>query len=95
MSLNSLILAGKVYGDSWTVKSTNPMPKEVADQIKEVTCVAGDYGLQLCFHLKRGGQIYKKPSQDANFVEGQVIDPQELTVITLTKSGEEDIVRFK
>ena len=95
MSTESLILSGKVYGEGWTVKNTEPMPAKVAEQIREVRVVQGDYGLQLCMFLKRGGQIYKKPAMDANFAEGQILKPEELTVVTLGKSGEEDIVRFK
>lgn len=96
MSLESLIFGNsKVYGLGWTEKSKEPMPKAMADRFKEVHVVAGDYGLQLCMYLKSGGQIYKKPSINANFAEGQVLKPEDLTVVTLSKPGEEDIIRFE
>lgn len=94
-SISSLIFGGKVYGEGWTVKSETPMAKDDCDLIREVHVVAGDYGLQLCMFLKAGGQIYKKISRDANFAEGQVLKPEDLTVQVLSKSGEADIVRFK
>ena len=71
------------------------MPKDIADSIKEIRVVKGDNGLQLCFFLKRGGQIYKKIAEDASFTEGQIIDPYDITVVELAKPGEDNIVRFK
>lgn len=91
----AMILDGKVYGGNWSVKSVDKMPEAVAKQIRECHVVNGDYGLQLCLFLKSGGQIYKKLSVDHKRAEGEVIKPEDLEVVTLSKPGEDDIIRFR
>ncbi|MBR3450806.1 MAG: hypothetical protein IKH24_08210 [Bacteroidales bacterium] len=93
--IEKLFYGVRRHNTKWTVIAETPMPKDIADSIKEIRVVKGDNGLQLCFFLKRGGQIYKKIAEDASFTEGQIIDPYDITVVELAKPGEDNIVRFK
>lgn len=84
----------KVYAEKWQVKEEKPFnDAELASIEGNGKVVISNYGNSVQFTLKGGGHVYIPLSVDANANVGDEINPADVTIITLSKTGEEDIHR--
>ena len=84
----------KIYGGSWSVKSSENLIK-VEPSIKSGVVVEGTYGKQVCFLLTTGGKGYLPLSSQSTLNVGDEFPVAGATVITLSKEGEADIMRVQ
>lgn len=86
----------KIYG-GWNVKSEHKFNKDELNYIKQAVVVESQYGNSVCLTLMGGNITYipLDPKSEETTAVGQVLDPQALTLITLTKPGENDIIRVR
>ena len=84
-----------IYGQKWSVKSIRKMNDEEKESVVSATVVSSQYGNSVCFVLKTGGVGYIPMSSDASAKVGQVIDIQDIELLTLSRQGEADIVRVR
>ena len=87
-------LDGLFTASNWAVKSTEKLSKQEAASIKSATIVSAEYGNMICFLMHSGERKWGKLSRDTTLVEGDDVNIKSITVTTLEKPGEEDIIRF-
>lgn len=85
----------RLYAEKWNVKDERSFTNEEINAVASATVVASEFGNSVCFALKAGGQTYIPLSNDSSKGIGETVDMTEAKVLTLTKSGENDIYRVK
>ena len=85
----------KVYATGWAVKSTNKISAADVSAVEKAVVTDSKFGKSVCFYLKSGGQVFHPVAQDSQLSVGQTVDLNAVEVLTLEKSGEEDIIRIK
>jgi hypothetical protein len=83
----------KLYASKWEVKSERPFNVEEINIVAKAIVVPSTYGLSVEFTMKNGGMTFIPLSQDASASMGEEIDVSKAKLITLSKQGEDDIVR--
>jgi hypothetical protein len=81
------------YASKWSEKEVRPFN---ADEITAVTrneIIASQYGNSVCFYMADGSQCYIPCDRDCTKGIGESIDMSKAMLKTLTKPGEEDILR--
>lgn len=85
----------QVYAGKWNVKSSRAFTAEEISVVESAVVVPSNYGNSVCFFMRSGGQTYIPLSSDSTKGVGEVINLTEAQVLTLEKSGENDIIRVK
>ena len=85
-------LFAKLYGGSWSLKSTEKL-SAVEPTIKSGVVTEGKFGKQVCFTLTSGETGYTALSRDSKLEIGEEFPIANASVQTLSKSGEDDILR--
>lgn len=94
--MSSLFSKLQVYAGKWNLKSSTPLDEEDKSLFKGASVVSSNYGLSVCFFLKSGGQSYIPVSNNSKSVEvGDSVDLNKVVIETLSKEGEDDIMRVK
>ena len=83
----------KVYATKWSVKSERVFTAEEIAAVQQAVVVQSEYGNSVMFTMTTGGQTYIPLSTDASVGVGEIIDLSKCKLITLEKSGENDIFR--
>lgn len=94
------LLNQTVYGTPWTIKATAKLSSEELAAISSASVTASTKAETLgkksiCFMLKAGGSIYVPVSRDTEdkLEVGQNVELSSITLITLQREGESDILR--
>ena len=82
-----------IYAGKWSEKSSRNFTQEEIDAVDTAVVVSSAYGSSVRFMMKSGGQTYIPLSSNATAGVGEVVDLAKAKLITLSKSGESDIVR--
>lgn len=85
----------KSYVGSWEIKDRRDFCQEEIASINDATVVPSTYGSSVCFTMKSGAKTYIPLSRDSKYVSGEKVDLTKVCLLTLSKSGEEDIYRIK
>lgn len=85
----------RVYAGKWSVKSKRGFNKEELSLITSAKVVSSQYGLSVCFMLKEGGSTYLPLDVNSTLVEGDIVNMESSNLVTLEKSGENDILRVE
>ena len=83
-----------VYAAKWAVKDTRPFDAEEVDMVEKALVVPSQYGNSVQFTLKSGGLTFIPLSSDSTLTVGCEIDLTKAKIVTLTKPGENDIIRI-
>ena len=78
----------------WEVIKEEKLSTKEITSILEGTVVESKYGLSAKLLLAAGGCKYIPLSRDSSLAEGDDIEPKSVVLITLSKEGENDIVRL-
>lgn len=84
-----------VYAQSWKEESREKLPASDIKAIDKAEVVDSEFGLSACFFLKSGGKSYMPLSKDVKAVAGDSIPLNKAEVITLSRDGDDDILRLK
>lgn len=82
-----------IYASKWSEKSSRNFTQEEIDAVNTAIVVSSAYGLSACFFMKAGGQTYIPMASNSTLGAGEAIDLSKAKLITLEKSGENDIIR--
>lgn len=94
--MSSLFSKLQVYAGKWNLKSSEALDAEDKEMFSSARVVSSNYGLSVCFFLKKGGQSYIPVSNNSKSVEvGDPVDLNKVVIETLSKEGEDDIMRVK
>ena len=85
----------KRYAESWHESSKRKFTPEEIASIKEAKVIESKYGFSVCFVLVEGGQSYIPLDQNSSLGVGDTVDVTTAWLITLSRSGEEDIKRVR
>ena len=83
----------RVYAGKWEVKDTRNFTAEEISQVSQAVVVPSQYGNSVQFTMVGGGLTYIPLDQNSNCATGEVIDLTKAKLVTLCKSGENDIYR--
>ena len=82
------------YAGKWSVKSSAKLSADESAQIRSITVQTSDYGLSACLMMNSGARKYVPVSRDSALAEGDTVDKASVSIITLEKDGEADIIRL-
>ena len=85
----------KVYAGKWSVKETRALSAEEKAAIIHAVVVPSQYGNSVQFTMVGGALTFIPLSQNSTLCVGETVDPDKAKLVTLCKSGEEDIYRIE
>ena len=89
----NIFLKMKRYATKWQeTECRNFTPEEIA-AVERAEIVASQYGNSVCFFMVGGGQCYIPLDRDSSLGVGESVDLHTAKLKTLSKSGEDDIMR--
>ena len=83
----------KHYASKWSETECRPFTPEEISAVESATVVASQYGNSVCFLMVGGGQCYIPLDRDSTLGVGEPVDLQVAKLKTLSKPGEDDIMR--
>lgn len=89
------IFSSLVIYAKWTVKSRRDFTSEEINAVETAVVVPSEYGCSVMFNMIGGGACYIPLSNDSTCGEGDLVDLNKASLITLEKPGEEDIYRVE
>lgn len=90
------IFAGlREYAGKWAVSGSRKFSQEEKDSVVSNSIVDSQYGLSVCFIMRNGGQTFIPLSTNSTKGRGESINMESASLITLSKAGENDIVRVE
>ena len=85
----------RMYATKWQqTNCRNFTPEEIAS-VERTEIVASQYGNSVCFFMKEGGISFIPLSNQSTLGVGESIDMQNAKLLTLSKQGEDDILRVE
>ena len=91
----NIFSALRVYAGKWSEKDVRSFTPEEIAAVDKAVVVESNFGYSVCFMMKSGGQTYIPLDQNSPATTGDIIDLSKAEVVTLQKSGEEDIYRVR
>ena len=83
----------RVYAGKWSVKETRNFTAEEISQVSQAVVVPSQYGNSVQFTMVGGGLTYIPLDQNSTLGSGEIVDLTKAKLVTLGKSGENDIYR--
>lgn len=83
----------RVYAGKWEVKSIRDFNEEEIKAVVEAFVVPSQYGNSVRFSMAGGGWTFIPLDQNSTLGPGEVVDLTKAKLVTLGKSGENDIYR--
>ena len=93
--MSSIFEKLNIYASKWALTSSRSFSSEELSVVKSAVVVDSDYGKSVCFFMKSGGKTYLPLSTESSLVAGEEVDLSTAKIITLSKSGESDIMRVE
>ncbi len=83
----------KMYATKWQETECRNFTNEEIAAVQSATVVASQYGNSVCFFMVEGGQCYIPLDRDSTLGVGESVDLHAAKLKTLSKQGEDDIMR--
>lgn len=83
----------KVYAGKWEVKSVRDFTEEEIKAVVQAVVVPSQYGYSVQFTMANTGLTYIPLDQNSSLGSGELVDLTKAKLVTLCKSGENDIHR--
>ena len=83
----------RVYAGKWEVKESRAFTPEEINAVVQAVVVPSQYGNSVQFTMAGGGLTFIPLDQDSTLGVGEVVDLTKAKLLTLGKSGENDIFR--
>ena len=83
----------KIYAGKWEVKSTREFTEEEIKAVVQAVVVPTQYGNSVQFTLVGSRLAYIPLDQNSTLGPGELVDLTKAKLVTLCKSGENDIYR--
>ena len=83
------------YAGKWQLKSSRDFSQEEIAAVERNEVVSSQYGNSVCFFMAGGGMTFIPLSNNSTVGVGESIDLQRAKLLTLSKSGEDDILRVE
>lgn len=83
------------YAGKWNLKNSRNFTSEEIASVKSATVVPSQYGNSVCFNMISGSQTFIPLSTNSTLGVGDTVDLHKAQLLTLEKSGEQDILRVE
>ena len=83
----------RVYAGKWEVKESRAFTPEEISAVIQAVVVPSQYGNSVQFTMAGGGLTYIPLDQNSTLGSGELVDLTKAKLVTLGKSGENDIFR--
>lgn len=83
----------RVYAGKWEVKESRSFSEEEIKAVVQAVVVPSQYGNSVQFTMVGGGLTFIPLDQNSTLGTGEVVDLTKAKLVTLCKSGENDIYR--
>ena len=83
----------KVYAGKWEVKESRSFSEEEIKAVVQAVVVPSQYGNSVQFTMVGGGLTFIPLDQNSTLGTGELVDLTKAKLVTLCKSGENDIYR--
>lgn len=83
------------YAGKWQLKSSREFSQEEISAVERNEVVSSQYGNSVCFFMAGGGMTFIPLSNNSTVGVGESIDLSRAKLLTLSKSGEDDILRVE
>ena len=83
------------YAGKWSVSDSRNFTQEEIAVVERNEIVASQYGNSVCFHMVGGGMTFIPLSTNSTKGVGENIDLTKAKLLTLSKSGEDDILKVE
>ena len=83
------------YAGKWQLSDSRKFTDEEIASVERTEVVASQYGNSVCFFMKQGGMSFIPLSNQSNVGVGESIDMNNAKLLTLSKQGEDDILRVE
>lgn len=84
-----------VYAGKWKEVAVESFSQEDITATESAVVVDSQYGKSVCFYLRAGGQTYIPLDTNCPANVGDSIDLTKAKVVTLSRSGDDDIYRVR
>lgn len=85
----------KKYAEKWRETDCRPFSANEIAEVSSATVVESQYGYSVCFMMREGGMTFIPLDQNSSCALGSKIDLAKAELVTLSKSGEDDIYRVR
>ena len=85
----------KQYAGKWQLSDSRKFTDEEIAAVERTEVVASQYGNSVCFFMKGGGMSFIPLSTQSNLGVGESVDMSTAKLLTLSKQGEDDILRVE
>lgn len=83
------------YAGKWNVSDSRNFTQDEIAAVERNEIVASQYGNSVCFHMVGGGMTFIPLSTNSTKGVGESVDLTKAKLLTLSKSGEDDILRVE
>ena len=83
----------RVYAGKWEVKESRAFTPEEISAVIQAVVVPSQYGNSVQFTMAGGGLTFIPLDQNSTLGSGEIVDLTKAKLVTLCKSGENDIYR--
>ena len=83
------------YAGKWQLKDSRKFTAEEIASVERTEVVTSQYGNSVCFFMVGGGMSFIPLSNQSNVGVGESIDMNNAKLLTLSKQGEDDILRVE
>lgn len=85
----------RIYAGKWSESDKRAFTPEEIEAVTKAEVVESQYGYSVCFYMIGGGQSYIPLDQNSSANVGDVVDLSKAELVTLSKTGEDDIYRVR
>lgn len=83
------------YAGKWQLKDSREFTAEEIASVERTEVVVSQYGNSVCFFMVGGGMSFIPLSNQSTLGVGESIDMHNAKLLTLSKQGEDDILRVE
>lgn len=83
----------QVYAGKWSETGRRAFTEEEKAAVIQAVVVASQYGSSVQFTMRNGGLTFIPLDQNSSLGIGELVDLESAEIVTLSKSGENDIFR--
>ena len=85
----------KMYATKWQQTGSRNFTAEEIASVERTEVVASQYGNSVCFFMVGGGMSFIPLSKESSLGVGESVDMSTAKLLTLSKQGEDDILRVE
>ena len=83
------------YPEKWQETNVRSFSPEEIAAVERAKVVESQYGFSVCFTMRAGGTTFIPLDVNSSLGDGDIVDLTTAKLVTLSKKGEDDIMRVR